>query len=202
MHGDRLVTVQRIVCTEGEPPASRHAQTLQFPRLRMVAVGGVGGGAWAPSCPAAEPPPPPLPPSRLPPPSALPTPSRYAEQGKGHIDPLLKGSWSRTNLKSLQPQAGASWPIGPRDSGAGVELQSLGGTARQLVRVEIGEGLAWAPSFHSSVCLKLLEQLSAEGSLPASEARGRQTCNADTHPTPTPPTLKEQLDFPNKPIRT
>ena len=172
------------VLKASHPHRATH-KLYNFPGCGWWRWGGWGGGAWAPSCPAAEPPPPPLPPSRLPPPSALPTPSRYAEQGKGHIDPLLKGSWSRTNLKSLQPQAGASWPIGPRDSGAGVELQSLGGTARQLVRVEIGKGLAWAPSFHSSVCLKLLEQLSAEGSLPASEARGRQTCNADTHPTPT-----------------
>lgn len=113
MHGNHLVTLPNAVCTEGELPTPCSTQTFQFPQLQRGCV---------------------LPPTRHPflrPASPHPMPSqcplRRAKQVEGHIDPLLESSWSRTNLKSSQPRAGAWWLLGPRDGGARAELRGRAG---------------------------------------------------------------------------
>ena len=186
MHGGLLITVRRMVCADGKPPAPRPHKLFHF---------------QAPSRLAAGPPQPPLPPSRLPLPRArLPLPMD-AEQDKGHTDPFLRAG-VQAHLKSSQPRAGA-W--GPSSLGtAGVPELSCragqdGGAAGEewdggrAGRVTPGPCPSLGPSVSSSwdVC--------RQKGLPANEGRGWQTRDADTHPTPTPATAKERLDVSRKP---
>lgn len=158
------------MCTEGKLP-ELHSAHYSIP---LAAGQGVSSSGPA------------TPPSILPPHSQCPQcPPWGAKQVKGHIDPLLKSSWSGTNLKSSQPCSGAWWPLSPRDGWARAELQGLSRTARDWRGAKLSEN--WVElglAFPLSICLMLLGQLSAGGSLPASKGRGCQTRNSETCPIP------------------
>lgn len=193
MRGGLLVTMRRMACAEGEPPA--RART-NFSISRPLSPCCRASSA----APSSIPPPPTqgLPPPTQGPPDAPPV---QAEQGKGHTDPPSKSGWSKLILNhgslALEPCGPSTLgTVGPelgckpgQDSAAAGE----GWDRVRAGRVMPGPCLSLRPSVSSS-----WDGCRQKGAFqPAKQGDGRPAMH--TYPPPTPATPKEQLDFPKRP---